>query len=44
MAFEPFAINMVRAAETESVPQPVVEYLNTDGIEGIIDIEEVESQ
>ena len=42
MAFEPFAINMVRAAETESVPQPVVEYLNTDGIEGIIDIEEVE--
>ena len=39
MAFEPFAINMVRAAET---PKPFVETLDTEGIEGIVDLEEVE--
>lgn len=49
MAFEPFAVEMVRAAEAEDMAQvvaevegPVVEHLDTDGIDGIIDIEEVE--
>ena len=42
MAFEPFAVNMVRAAEADnSVPLPEVEEMDLDGIDGIIDLNEV---
>lgn len=46
MAFEPFVINMVRAQELDKVElsdlKPEVGYLDTTGIDGIIDLDEVE--
>ena len=38
LAFEPFAISVVRANDNPDLPAPE---LNTEGIEGIVDIEEV---
>ena len=38
LAFEPFAISVVRANDNPDLPGPE---LNTEGIEGIVDIEEV---